>query len=186
MDVIKTTIDDVEVEVITKEDFELEQATLQERIDVLEADITKEKEKDKNFSGLRYKNKEIEGEKKAIEDQLKELNEKMALIEENTFKSTTKRLLEVLSGGEEDKKTKIMEEYNGFAGEVKTSQEVEQRMLKAAKLAGYSDSLDDIFLAGVGIGGGESRTSNNQSFADTERGKATAKRAGMKWAQDKK
>lgn len=139
----------------------------------LEAEITKLKSKDTSFSKFKKMTEEEQAksieEKEAMSKKISELESSIKANSEAQRKEVRDTLVSTFTGGDEDKAKEIMAEYNLLNMPDGTRSEIQARLAKAAKLAGYEIKGD---LSSIQFGSGNEPAKTEKRFTDTEKGKA--------------
>lgn len=179
---LKIEQDGEEIEAVKKEDFEKFQSQYEEaqnELKEIKEKLEKESEKDKNFSNLRKQKEEKETELESVKRQMEEMTEQFNKFKTSSVETLEEKYLKELSSGDEDLEKKIKAEYDNFAGEAKSEEEIKSRMIKAAKLSDVKVD-NDVFYQGVGVQGSYQQDTSKKRFTDTDKGKAMLEKLNSK------
>lgn len=189
-----TTESGEEIEVVKKESFENFQKNLSSRLEQINSELEKERQKDKNFSNLRKaKLSELSEEEanklsereKALMAQQEELDSRLSSFEKQQTESWKNKALQNLGVTDEDEITKVLGQFDRLIDKANTEDQVVSKMRTAYSLAyqGRIPTGERGVDAVIPYGGG-GRAPKKTEFSDTQ--KELGSLLGFKSTQDKK
>ena len=173
-----------------EEEHKQEIKELEDQIKEKEEEVTKEQDKDKNFTNLRGKTKEKDEAISKLTEEIEKLKgtveEKMTEFQQGATKEKVEDIIDGIVGSDKELKEKVMFHYNSFEGEPKTKEELLERINNSHILATGNKLANPLTGAAISSVGGSGVETKEDKGKMSGKEKEVAKALGINDADLKK
>lgn len=163
------------------------------KVDNLEQELNKFRDKDFNFKKYREKTKdeqdkmrsEMSSKERMLLDEIEDLRTQIGAKDEATLGAARNTLLDQLSGGDKDFREQLEKEYDRLPGNPLTAEQIHLKMNEANALLNYRKEQSShaspfsVFAPNTVAPFSSPSLSNRKSYADTSEGESLAKELGL-------